>query len=113
MLEIAQQNVTVEPLQPHVELMNPQTGDVWLCQAPISYEEFKALKVAAPLVKSGCTSGSFDAAHFRRSPGAAIDGAVETYVVDGRNFSRVARVVKFGGLGGARRRRRSRSRSIT
>jgi hypothetical protein len=77
--------------------MNPQTGDVWLSQQPISFEQFKSLRVPAPLVKSGCTSGSFDAAHFLRSPGADADGPLESCRVDDREFVRVAKALAFSG----------------
>ena len=97
MTQIAAQNVTVSPRQPHVEVMNPQTGDVWLLQEPITFDEFKAMKVAPPLIKSGCASAAFDAAHFLRSPGAESDGPLETCVVDGKEFVRVARALAFSG----------------
>jgi len=96
--EVAPQNVTREPRRPHMEVMNLQTGDVWLCQAPITFEEFKAFEVAAPLMKSGCTTAAFDAAYFLRAPEAGADGALETTVFGGREFSRVARPVRFSAL---------------
>jgi hypothetical protein len=96
--ELAPQNVTQAPRELHMEVMNVQTGEVWLCQAPITHEDFKALRVAPPLMKSGCTSASFDAAHFLRSPGAATEGPLETCTIDGRRFAKVARVVRFGGF---------------
>ncbi len=99
MAEIATDNVTIAPRLPHMEVMNPQSGEVWLSQEPITFEQFKALRVAPPLVKSGCTSASFDAAHFLRSPGAATDGPLERCVVDGRTFVRVARALTFSGKG--------------
>jgi hypothetical protein len=98
MPEVPSQNVTREPRALHLEVMNVQTGDVWLCQAPITLEAVKALRVEAPFIKSGCTAGSFDAAHFTRSPGAGSDGALDTCVIDGVTFARVARALRFGGL---------------
>jgi hypothetical protein len=98
MSDIAPQNVTRQPRLLHMEVMNLQTGDVWLCQEPVTIEQFKAMQVAPPLMKSGCTTSTFDSAHFLRSPGAAADGPLETCTVDGRAFSRVARAVRFGGL---------------
>ncbi len=92
------ENVTRQPRLPHMEVMNPQTGDVWLCQEPVVLAQFKALRVAPPLMKSGFTTGAMDAAHFLRSPGAAADGPLETCIVDGLTFARVARVVRFGGI---------------
>src|ERR1044071_10431798 len=94
----APQNITREPRLPHMELLNLQTGDVWMCQQPVTYDEFKAFQVAAPLIKSGCTAASFDAAHFLRSPEATADGPLDTQVFDGREFSRVARPLRFGAL---------------
>ena len=94
----APQNVTREPRLPHMELLNLQTGDVWLCQQPVTFEQFKAFQVSAPLIKSGCTTSAFDAAYFLRSPEATADGPLETQIFDGREFSRVARPLRFGGL---------------
>src|SRR5690242_2519995 len=99
MTEIATQNVTNEPRRPHMEVMNPQTGDVWLSQEPITFEEFKSLRIAPPLDKSGCATAAFDAAHFLRSPGAEAEGPLEGCIVDGRTFVRVGRALAFSGKG--------------
>lgn len=92
------QNQTREPRRLHMELMDFQHGDVWLLQEPVTVEEFKALAVEPPMIKSGMTSGAMDCAGFARSPGADTDGALETRQFGGRVFARVARVRRFGGL---------------
>jgi hypothetical protein len=92
------ENVTRSPREGHMEVLNPVTGDVWLLQEPITFEDYKALKVEPPLVKSGFGRGAMDAAYFQRSPGVSEDGPVETKTIDGRIFSRVARVRRFAGL---------------
>lgn len=94
----APENVTHEPRRPHMEVMNPATGDVWLLQEPLNAEDYAAVQLEPPFVKSGFTSGAMDAAWFSRSPGAAAEGPLETRVLGGRTFARVAKVRRFTGL---------------
>jgi hypothetical protein len=90
-LELPAGNVTQATREPHAELMNLQTLDVWLCQAPMTTERYKALKPPAPLVKSGHGVATFDFAWFTRSPGATVDGPLATMEIEGLPFVRVAR----------------------
>jgi hypothetical protein len=89
---VAAENITVEPRRLHMEVMNPLTGDIWLLQAPVTTAEFKALQPEPPFVKIGLGAAAMDTAHFSRSPGAGAHGAVETRLIGGRTFSRIARV---------------------
>src|SRR5688500_4244137 len=97
-LPLARENITRDPRQPHMEAMNPATGDVWLLQEPMTPAEFAALKLEPPFIKTGLGIGAMDAAWFTRSPGAADEGPVETRLLGGRSFARVGRVRQFGGL---------------
>jgi hypothetical protein len=91
-------NVVVDPRLPHMEVMDMARGDAWLCMAPVTAAQFKSLAVAAPLIKSGFTTSVMDASCFYRSPGADADGVLETRVIGGLTFGRVARVGRFNGL---------------
>ena len=91
-------NVTIEPRAPHLELLDPRTADVWLCQQPLSAAQFRDFRPEPPLMKSGYACGAMDAAHFLRSPGATADGPLETRAMGGHTFARVARPLKFRGL---------------
>ncbi len=75
-----------------MEVMNTQTQDVWLCQQPVTKEQYKALQPPAPIIKSGLGRATFDSAWFLRSPGAAEEGALEAMDISGLGFSRVARL---------------------
>lgn len=88
---IALDNITVEPTGPHAEVMDLESGDVWLCQQPITEARFNMLKTARPLVKSGYGRAHFDYAWFLRSPGADADGPLDARDIDGLRFVRVAR----------------------
>lgn len=93
-----EENVTRHPRRTHMEILDPRGGDVWLLQEPVTIEEFKALKVDPPLFKSGLAAAAMDSAWFGRSPGADADGPLETRLIGGRRFARVARVRRFAGL---------------
>lgn len=95
---VPENNITRSPREPHVEVMNLQTLDVWLCQEPVGAERYKSLKLPPPLVKSGRGVSAFDFAYFLRSPGAARDGALEAMQVDGLSFVRVARPQQLRGF---------------
>lgn len=78
-----------------MEVMDRETKDVWLAQCPTTPERYEALRVPDGFVKSGIGRSAHDAAFFRRSPGAAFDGPLDTMEVDGTTFSRVARPGRF------------------
>lgn len=75
----------------HGEVFDPATGLVWLAQEPMSRQRFDDLELPDGLVKTGIGLSVADAAYFRRSPGAAEDGPLETREIDGLRFSLVAR----------------------
>lgn len=95
---IAPENITIEPRLPHMEVFDPTTGQVWLHQSPITAEQFNAFKPEPPYMKSGMGCSAMDVAYFLRSPGAQIDGPLETRMIGGLMWARVARPIKFKGF---------------
>jgi hypothetical protein len=95
---VPEENVTVSPLDLHMEMFDMRSGNVWLCQQPLTMDEYRAFKPEPPYVKSGIARSAMSFAYFRRSPGAVADGALERRQIAGRDFVRVARPVKFRGL---------------
>lgn len=91
-------NVTVDPRALHMEVLDPRTADVWLYQQPISEAQYREFRPEPPYVKSGLGRAAMDHAHFRRSPGASADGALETRLIGGLLLARVARPLDFRGL---------------
>ena len=59
-------NLTLAPRELHMEVMDARTLDVWLQQAPVTPEEFRAFRPEAPFVKSGVAHSAMDYASFRR-----------------------------------------------
>jgi len=88
-------NWTIGGCELFMELMNSDTRDVWLAQRPVSRERYAELVAPEGFVKSGIGPSAHDAAFFRRSPGAAFDGPLDTMDVDGMTFSHVARPGRF------------------
>ena len=91
-------NVTVAPLELHMEVFDPRSGDVWLHQQPVSEAGYKAFKPDPPYVKSGLGRSAMDFAWFKRSPGADADGALEQRRIGGLDWVRVARPRDFRGI---------------
>ncbi|HUR40535.1 MAG TPA: hypothetical protein VM240_05140 [Verrucomicrobiae bacterium] len=91
-------NVTRAPRELHMEVMDPRTFDVWLHQDVVTMDDYAAFRPEPPFFKSGVGRGAMDSAWFLRSPGGAIDGALDTRVIGGREFVRVARPLDFRGL---------------
>lgn len=89
-------NCQANPRGLHMEIMNLQTRDVWLSSAPISKDFFNEFAPETGWIKLGMAHGAMDAAGFRRSPGAAEDGPLETREFGGHPFFRVARPEKPG-----------------
>jgi len=90
-------NPTVSPREPHAELLDPTTHDVWLAPEPMGAAELAALAVDPPLVKAGVGSGAMDRAGFLRSPGEAVDGRLRERTIGGRRWQLVARPELAGG----------------
>lgn len=84
-------NETAHPREPHVEIMDASTSDVWLAPHPISPEEFEALEIPDPFVKMGCGVAVMDRAWFTRGPHARSDGPLESRMIGGHLFQLVAR----------------------
>lgn len=72
------------------EILHEATRAVWLCQEPVTKERFATLAMPEGFTRLGIGSPVADAAYFRRSPGAAQDGAVDVITVDGCDFAFVA-----------------------
>ena len=74
------------------EIIEGATGRVWICQAPMTRDEYDALPAGVPdgYAPLGIGRSVADVAYFRRSPGAAEDGPVETQAVGDHTFSFIA-----------------------
>lgn len=90
-MEIPKKNHLVDPDQPHMEIIDLETRDVWQSVHPVVMDEFRAMQLAPRLSKLGIGLAAMDAHYFRRSPGAAEDGPVRTRDFDGRLFLFCAR----------------------
>ena len=97
-MHLPPRNRTLAPRELHLELMDPRSFDVWLCQSPVTAAQVKAFKPEAPYLKSGAAHAAMDAAWFLRSPGAACEGELESRSIGGLEFVRVARPLGFKGL---------------
>ena len=75
----------------HVEVIRHDDRTVWLCQQPMSRDEFDAIETPEGWSKLGIGGGLHDAAFFRRSPGKPFDGPLETVEIGGWTFAQVAR----------------------
>lgn len=75
----------------HLEIAQPATMAVWLAQEPVTHERAAGLSLPPGFLFSGIGLSVADLAFFSRSPGTAVDGPLETVVVDGLRFARVAR----------------------
>jgi hypothetical protein len=81
----------VRPREPHVELLDTVTNDVWMSLEPVSPERNRALRVDLPLLRIAQWTGAMDRSTYHRSPGADADGPLETRDFDGILFVRTAR----------------------
>lgn len=75
----------------HMEIIHPESGGVWLTQEAVSDESAAALSMPDGFLPSGIGEAVADEAFFRRSPGAAVDGPLDTMAVEGVRFCLVAR----------------------
>lgn len=95
---ITPESITQEPLKPHMEVMDTSSGDIWLHQPPTTLAAYDALKPEAPYIKSGIACAAMDFAYFLKSPGADVEGPLETRTIGGLEWSRVARPLDFHGF---------------
>lgn len=76
-------NWTLGGLEYYGEIRNDQTGEVWLCQQPITHQEFKSLSLPNGFSRLGIGRGAHDVAYFRHSPDVTEDSPVEIMKVGG------------------------------
>ena len=88
-------NWTLGGLDYYCEIKNDQSGEVWLCQAPISHQEFQTLRLPDGFSRVAIGRAAHDAAYFRCSPEATEDSPIETIKVGERIFSKVAKMGKI------------------
>lgn len=81
-------NWTLGGLEYYGEIRNDQTGEVWLCQQPITHEEFKSLPLPNGFSRVGIGRAAHDVAYFPRSPHATEESLVNIMEVDNRIFQR-------------------------
>lgn len=74
----------------HGEILHQESRSVWLAQEATTPAAFDALELPDGFLKTGIGESVADVAYFRRSPGAASDGPLETFDVGGMRFARVA-----------------------
>ncbi len=84
-------NWTVGGMDWFAEIRQNSTGEVWLCQRPFTKEAFAKLQLPTGFSRTGIGRAAHDAAYFRRSPGAKVDGPLDTLEIEGWIFSRVAK----------------------
>ena len=84
-------NWTIGGIDWFAEIRQNSTGEVWLCQRPISKEAFGKLQLPEGFSITGIGKAAHDVAYFRRSPGAKVDGSLDTLEIEGYTFSRVAK----------------------
>ena len=89
-------NLLVSCQELHGELLDLETGKVWQSHGPIDRETYHALDLPKTIVKVGVGSGVMDEHFFRRSPGADVDGPVETREFEGHLFLHCADPPKGG-----------------
>lgn len=86
MIEIPAENHLINCQQPHAEVIEVATRNVWQSVEPLSHEEFAQLALPEGIVPVGMGSGVMDAHYFRQSPGAEAPGPVRDRFIDGRRF---------------------------
>jgi hypothetical protein len=81
----------VRPRDPHVELLDTVTNDVWMSLEPVSPERNRSLVAPLPLLRIAQWTGAMDRSVYHRSPGADEDGPLEERDIDGIRFVLTAR----------------------
>jgi len=96
-LEIAREvGLPVENFHPagnglHMEIMDTRSRQVWQTMSDVTQTEYQALAVEAPFVKIGIGALAGHLSYFRRSPGAAVDGAMDRMEYAGHTWSQCAK----------------------
>ena len=73
------QNWTLGGLELYGEIRDDQTKEVWLCQQPISHEEFQELELPEGFSRALFGRGAHDAAYFPRPPEGTEDSPSTNY----------------------------------
>ena len=89
--EIPPENFMISPGQPHMEIIDTRSQQVWQSLAPVSREDYDAMEIEPHLRRVGHGIGTMDQHCFRRSPDAAEDGPMELAEFGGRRFGNCAR----------------------
>jgi hypothetical protein len=74
-----------------MEIMEAETRKVFLCQEPVTREQYEAVELPEGFIKSGIGGAVADVAYFRRSPGAKVAGPLEVFEIGDLRFAYVAR----------------------
>lgn len=93
--EVPPENVQQGLDEPHVEIMDGETRQVWQVMTPVSRADYDALAIEAPYKKIGIGVAVMDAAYFKRSPGTAEDGPMERREIAGLRWARCAAALEF------------------
>ena len=78
-------------VQPHAEVIDATTGEVWQTLGPCTPEEFAAFDLPEPYRPLGVGCSAMDETWFDRSPGATEDGPMREREIVGRRWGHCAR----------------------
>ena len=81
----------VRPQEPHGEVLDTHTGNVWQSLEPIGHEDYEALPLEPGWRRLGVGRAAMDEHWFARSPGRDEDGPMERCEIGGRRFGLCAR----------------------
>lgn len=87
MQRVPQQNFMEIPSEPHMEVLDVGSRQVWQSRHPVDRADYEAMSLEAPFIKVGLGRAAMDAHWFRRSPRATEDGPVEVRDFAGRAFA--------------------------
>ncbi len=77
--------------EPHGEVLDPRTGDVWQSLEAITPEDYAALPLEPGWLRVGIGRAAMDEHWFTRSPGRDEDGHMALREIGGRRFGLCAR----------------------
>lgn len=86
MTEVPAENYLIDCQQPHAEVIEVATRNVWQSVEPLSHKELTQLVLPDGVAPVGVGSGVMDTHYFRQSPGAEAPGPVTDRLIDGRRF---------------------------
>ena len=85
------ENFMISPGQPHMEIMDTRSQQVWQSLEPVLREDYDSMEIEPHHRRVGLGFGTMDEHCFRRSPDATEDGPMELTEFAGRQFVRCAR----------------------